>query len=129
MASMNAPLGVEDIVKQASNYEYNVQIPLRYWLRTADTMQKEVCIEPFPISRSQLTLHRPKFTKPRATTLKHTFSYTAMHNSSSPISPGTLKRTNRRIGRLSVLRRPLFKATSRNLKLSSHGLRRDMQSG
>lgn len=44
MASMNAPLGVEDIVKQAGNYEYNVQIPLRYWLRTADTMQKEVCI-------------------------------------------------------------------------------------
>ncbi|KAF2266175.1 hypothetical protein CC78DRAFT_459838 [Lojkania enalia] len=41
MASLGAPLSVQDVVEQAKNFEYNVHIPLRYWLRTADTMQKE----------------------------------------------------------------------------------------
>ncbi|KAF2738267.1 STAM binding protein [Polyplosphaeria fusca] len=41
MASLGAPLSIEDVVQQANNFEYNVHIPLRYWLRTADTMQKE----------------------------------------------------------------------------------------
>ncbi|KAF2466496.1 STAM binding protein [Lindgomyces ingoldianus] len=41
MASVGAPLSIEDIVEQAANFQYNVHIPLRYWLRTADTMQKE----------------------------------------------------------------------------------------
>ncbi|KAF2177920.1 hypothetical protein K469DRAFT_350877 [Zopfia rhizophila CBS 207.26] len=44
MASLGAPLSIEDIVKQASNFQYNGQIALRYWLRTADTMQKEAQI-------------------------------------------------------------------------------------
>lgn len=42
MASPGVPLSVEEIVQQANQFEYNPQIPLRYWLRTADTLQKEV---------------------------------------------------------------------------------------
>ncbi|KAF2198969.1 hypothetical protein GQ43DRAFT_442868 [Delitschia confertaspora ATCC 74209] len=41
MASLGAPVSVEDIVEQAKNFEYNALIPLRYWLRSADAMQKE----------------------------------------------------------------------------------------
>jgi len=44
MASLNAPLSVQELTAQASNYEYNAYIPLKNWLRTASTMQKEVCI-------------------------------------------------------------------------------------
>ncbi|KAF2661632.1 hypothetical protein K491DRAFT_586941 [Lophiostoma macrostomum CBS 122681] len=41
MASINAPLSVNEITEQASNFEYNGHIKLRHWLRSADTMQKE----------------------------------------------------------------------------------------
>ncbi|ORY12693.1 STAM binding protein [Clohesyomyces aquaticus] len=44
MASIGNPLSVEDIVEQAASFQYNVHIPLRYWLRTADTMRKEAQI-------------------------------------------------------------------------------------
>ncbi|OCL01687.1 hypothetical protein AOQ84DRAFT_401672 [Glonium stellatum] len=43
-ASNVAPMSVEEIVKQANNFEYNFHIPLRYWLRSADTIQKEAQI-------------------------------------------------------------------------------------
>lgn len=37
------PMSVQDIAAKAVDFEYNPMIPLRYWLRTADTMLKEVC--------------------------------------------------------------------------------------
>jgi STAM-binding protein len=43
MASRNAPMSVAEVVAQAGNYTYNAHIPLANWLRTANTMQKEVC--------------------------------------------------------------------------------------
>ena len=36
------PLNVEQIVQKAQSYEYNPLIPLKYWLRTAGTLLKEV---------------------------------------------------------------------------------------
>lgn len=42
MTSGNAP-SVAEVVAQAGNYTYNAHIPLTNWLRTASTMQKEVC--------------------------------------------------------------------------------------
>ncbi len=36
------PLSVEELAEKAGAFEYNAVIPLRYWLRTADTLQKEV---------------------------------------------------------------------------------------
>ena len=36
------PLNVEQIVKEAQNFDYNPLIPLKYWLRTAGTLLKEV---------------------------------------------------------------------------------------
>ena len=36
------PLDVGGIVREAGNFEYNPNIPLRYWLRTADAIQKQV---------------------------------------------------------------------------------------
>lgn len=41
MTSRNAP-SVAELVAQAGNYTYNGHIPLANWLRTANTMQKEV---------------------------------------------------------------------------------------
>ena len=36
------PLNVEQIVKKAENFDYNPLIPLKYWVRTAGTLLKEV---------------------------------------------------------------------------------------
>ena len=36
------PLNVEQIVNKAQNFDYNPLIPLKYWLRTAGTLLKEV---------------------------------------------------------------------------------------
>ncbi|KKY16335.1 putative endosome-associated ubiquitin isopeptidase [Diplodia seriata] len=46
MASLrlSEPLSVEDIVQQAGKFEYDQMVPLRYWLRSADTIQKEARI-------------------------------------------------------------------------------------
>lgn len=37
-----APQSVEHITRIAQNYEYNSSVPLRYWLRTAATLLREV---------------------------------------------------------------------------------------
>lgn len=37
-----APQSVEHITRIAQNYEYNSSVPLRYWLRTATTLLREV---------------------------------------------------------------------------------------
>lgn len=36
------PMSVPEIIKRAEEFEYNPLVPLRYWLRTADTLLKEV---------------------------------------------------------------------------------------
>ena len=36
------PSNVEQIVIKAQNFEYNPLIPLKHWLRTANTLLKEV---------------------------------------------------------------------------------------
>ena len=36
------PLNVEQIVRKAQSFDYNPLIPLKYWLRTAGTLLKEV---------------------------------------------------------------------------------------
>lgn len=36
------PMSVEHIVKKAQTFDYNPLIPLKYWLRTASTLLKEV---------------------------------------------------------------------------------------
>ncbi|KZF24680.1 hypothetical protein L228DRAFT_237585 [Xylona heveae TC161] len=38
------PMSVEQLVKAAQDFDYNPLIPLRYWLRTADTLLKEARI-------------------------------------------------------------------------------------
>lgn len=35
-------MSVEQIVQKAQNFDYNPLIPLKYWLRTASTLLKEV---------------------------------------------------------------------------------------
>ena len=39
---LSRPLNVEQIVGKAQNFDYNPLIPLKYWLRTAGTLLKEV---------------------------------------------------------------------------------------
>lgn len=38
----SAPHNVEQITRLAQDYEYNPNIPLKYWLRTANSLVKEV---------------------------------------------------------------------------------------
>lgn len=37
------PLSTKEIADKAMDFVYDPLIPLRYWLRTADTLIKEVC--------------------------------------------------------------------------------------
>ncbi|EXJ73710.1 uncharacterized protein A1O5_03472 [Cladophialophora psammophila CBS 110553] len=41
MGSLHPPRNVQQITKAAQDYEYDAQIPLRYWLRSAQAMLKE----------------------------------------------------------------------------------------
>ena len=36
------PMSVKDIALKAEDFEFNPFIPLKYWLRTADTLLREV---------------------------------------------------------------------------------------
>lgn len=38
------PMSVKEIAEKAIDFDYNPLIPLRYWLRTADTLLKEATI-------------------------------------------------------------------------------------
>lgn len=40
--ALSRPLNVEQIVQKAQSFDYNPLIPLRYWLRTAGSLLKEV---------------------------------------------------------------------------------------
>ena len=42
---LTGPMNVQTIVQKAENYDYNPLVPLKYWLRTAGTLLKEVVIE------------------------------------------------------------------------------------
>lgn len=37
------PKNVAQLVQDASNYEFNALVPLKYWLNTASNMIKQVC--------------------------------------------------------------------------------------
>ncbi len=41
-ATLSRPVNVEQIVEKAQNFEFNPLIPLKHWLRTANTLVKEV---------------------------------------------------------------------------------------
>ena len=40
--SKGVPKSVNEITKDASAYEFNALVPLKYWLRTADALVKQV---------------------------------------------------------------------------------------
>jgi hypothetical protein len=40
----SAPQSVEKISRLAQDYKFDPAVPLRYWLRTAATLVREVCI-------------------------------------------------------------------------------------
>lgn len=40
--ALSRAMSVEQIVQKAQNFDYNPLIPLKYWLRTAGTLLKEV---------------------------------------------------------------------------------------
>lgn len=42
--SAEKPMSIAEITKRAEEFEYNLFVPLRYWLRTADTLVKEARI-------------------------------------------------------------------------------------
>lgn len=52
-AHLSRPMSVEQIVKEAQNFDYNPLIPLRYWLRTAGSLLKEVRTGANQLSQSQ----------------------------------------------------------------------------
>jgi STAM-binding protein len=36
------PLSVAEVTAEAGNFEYDPDVPLRYWIRTADVLLKQV---------------------------------------------------------------------------------------
>ena len=82
-ASNVAPMSVGEIVKQANNFEYNVHIPLRYWLRSADTIQKEVRMmqSQFSLTIALTDSIRHKYTSGKAMTNRPTYYFSDMHSS------------------------------------------------
>ena len=39
---LSRPINVEQIVKKAESFDFNPLIPLKHWLRSANTLLKEV---------------------------------------------------------------------------------------
>lgn len=75
------PQSVEKITQTAQDYEYNPQISLKNWLRTASTLIREVggCLLGFLLLErwnwevtNGLTVNRRVSTKAKETTNKHT---------------------------------------------------------
>ena len=77
-------MNVEQIVKKAQNYEYNEFIPLKYWLRTAGILLKEVLL--IPLNHlddrygSLRLLYRQTYTSTKATTSRPTFYFSGMRS-------------------------------------------------
>ncbi len=44
------PMSVKEIVSKAQAFEFNPHIALKYWLRTADTLLREVSLLNYPSS-------------------------------------------------------------------------------
>jgi hypothetical protein len=67
------PLSIKELTRRAEDIEYDPSIPLKYWLRSADTLLKEVSYSCYKFAR--LTL-RPRLesTKEKEMISKHTFS-------------------------------------------------------
>lgn len=95
---------------QAGNYTYNAHIPLANWLRTANTMQKEVCC-PGQARLSEADTLRPTSTKQKATTRRRTCSSTATPTWFSSTCNRTPTRASPRTAKRSVLRLLLCAAT------------------
>jgi STAM-binding protein len=51
-----APMNVAGIVREAGSFEYDPEIPLRYWFRTADAIQKQVCLQTWKSLRLIITM-------------------------------------------------------------------------
>lgn len=80
LGALHNPRNVQQITEAAQEYEYDAAIPLRYWLRSAQAMLKEVG-NPF----TSLTLdalsdlpHRQIYTFVKETKKQHTFCSSAM---------------------------------------------------
>lgn len=39
------PQTVKELVAQAENFTFNINIPLKHWIRAAETLYQEVCLE------------------------------------------------------------------------------------
>jgi STAM-binding protein len=43
-STQSAPMSVKDISAKAEDFDFNPSIALKYWLRTADTLLREVSV-------------------------------------------------------------------------------------
>lgn len=68
------PMSVKEIVSKAQAFEFNPHIALKYWLRTADSLLREVCT-PVDCGRTKLTAacFRPEYTSKKRTISRHIF--------------------------------------------------------
>ena len=46
------PMSIAEIAAAATHFDYNPLIPLKYWLRTAENLRREVCLHPSSIPLS-----------------------------------------------------------------------------
>ena len=69
------PMTVKEISAKAQDFDFNPFIALKYWLRTADTLLREVCSSPGSDNLNHmLTPCRPRSTSRKRTTNKLIFS-------------------------------------------------------
>jgi hypothetical protein len=67
MGSMHPPRNVQQITKAAQDYEYDAQVPLKYWLRSAQAMLQEVACPSHDARTSTDALRRQKSIYEKAT--------------------------------------------------------------
>lgn len=100
-------MSIQEITKEAGNFEYNPNTPLRYWLRAADAIQKQVwpprlaivCLQALTRSRRQsrmsatATSRTPTSSSSGTPCLSSTSSLTMLR----PRCPRTALRSRKRI--------------------------------
>lgn len=72
--AQGSPMSVEDIAKDASIYDYNPVVPLKYWLRSAASLAKEVHRACDDTALDRLTNRRQRYISMKAMSNKLIFS-------------------------------------------------------
>ena len=82
-SSHDAPLSAREISDRALDYEYDTDVPLKYWLRTTGTLQREVRPSFLLALRLQLTRFRRRSTSEKEMTSRRISCFYDMQSMAS----------------------------------------------